>query len=61
MKVKDRRARGALQKRLLRARKFVHLVEVFGKTVLDSTPAVSVTNLDRIPLDQIRLLRSKVF
>lgn len=50
----------ALQKRLLRARKFVHLVDALGMGVLNAVPAVSVTHLERIPLEQIRLLPSSM-
>jgi len=50
----------ALQKRLLRARKFVHLVDALGKGALNAVPAVSVTHLERIPLQQIRLLPSSM-
>jgi len=49
-----------LQKRLLRARKFVHLVDALGNGVLNAVPAVNVTHLERIPLEQIRLLASSM-
>ncbi|OCF70813.1 hypothetical protein I204_08533 [Kwoniella mangroviensis CBS 8886] len=57
---KERKARLALQKRLLRARKFVHLVETLGANVLRAVPTVCVTNLDRMPLEQLRLLASSM-
>lgn len=50
----------ALQKRLLRARKFVHLVDALGKGALNAVPVINVTHMDRVPLEQIRLLPSSM-
>ena len=55
-KVENKRARAALQKRLLRARKYVHLVDILGQAVLDAAPVISISNLDQVSLEQIRLL-----
>lgn len=54
------RYRMALQERLLRAHKFVHLVDALGVGVLNAVPVVSVTHLERIPLEHIRLLPSSM-
>ncbi|KAK1920663.1 hypothetical protein DB88DRAFT_502825, partial [Papiliotrema laurentii] len=55
-KVESKRGRNALQKRLLRARKYVHLVDVLGEAVLDAVPVISISNLNQVSLEQIRLL-----
>jgi len=55
-KVENERGRTALQKRLLRARKYVYLVDILGQAVLDAAPVISISNLDRVSLEQIRLL-----
>jgi hypothetical protein len=55
-KVESKRGRSALQKRLLRARKYVHLVDVLGQAALDAAPVISISNLDQVSLEQIRLL-----
>jgi hypothetical protein len=48
--------RSALQKRLQRARKFLLLVDVFGMSVLDSVPEVSVSRVDVLRMEELRSL-----
>ena len=55
-KTESKRGRNALQKRLLRARKYVHLVDILGQAVLDAAPVISISNLDQVSLEQIRML-----
>jgi hypothetical protein len=43
-------SREAIKKRLQRARKFLLIVELFGTTVLNAAPEVSVSRLDGIGL-----------
>ena len=43
-------SREAIKKRLQRARKFLMIVELFGTTVLNAAPDVSVSRLDLISL-----------
>ncbi|KAJ9099793.1 hypothetical protein QFC21_003791 [Naganishia friedmannii] len=46
----------ALQKRLSRARKFLVLVDVFGISVLDSVPEVSVTRVDALRVNDLHAM-----
>jgi hypothetical protein len=43
-------SREAIKKRLQRARKFLIIVELFGTTVLNAAPDVSVSRLDLVSL-----------
>jgi hypothetical protein len=43
-------SREAIKKRLQRARKFLMIVELFGTTVLNAAPDVSVSRLDLVSL-----------
>jgi len=43
-------SREAIKKRLQRARKFLMIVELFGTTVLNAAPDVSVSRLDFVSL-----------
>jgi hypothetical protein len=43
-------SRKAIKKRLQRARKFLMIVELFGTTVLNAAPDVSVSRLDLVSL-----------
>jgi hypothetical protein len=46
-------SREAIKKRLQRARKFLMIVELFGTTVLNAAPGVSVSRLDLVSLQLI--------
>jgi hypothetical protein len=46
-------SRDDIKKRLQRARKFLMIVELFGKTVLNAAPGVSVSRLDLVSLQML--------
>lgn len=46
--------RARLQKRLQRARKFVILVEIFDKQVLQWVPEISVSRLDLVRIEDLQ-------
>jgi hypothetical protein len=55
---KDQKRVAAFKKRLQRARKFSLIKGIFGERVLEATPEICVTRMDRIKLDELQRLRS---
>lgn len=55
--LKTAKGRLAWSKRLQRAHKFCLLVDIFGVTILEVSPAVSVSRLDKITLTSLEQVR----
>jgi hypothetical protein len=47
-------ARSCLKKRLQRARKYHHLVKIFGMAVLHAAPVVCVSRMDGVKMEDLR-------